>query len=222
MKKKNLKTVLLWLLALAPVVLTALVYSRLPDQIPTNWGLNGSVAYSDRWQIWIISGMSPFLAVMLRVLPKIDPRKRNYEKFQGAYDGFCIAMMLFLLAMTAVILSESFYPGRISVSMVVTALMGVLFVFLGNIMPKMKSNYFMGIKNPWTLSNTTVWNKTHRLAGMLWFAGGLVILISALLIKSGSLLFWLIMALVLVMTLIPTVMSYLWYQRLSPEEKEPR
>ena len=123
-----------------------------------------------------------------------------------------MVMMVFCGTMTGIILSESFYPGRISVGRVTTAMVGLLFVFLGNMMPKMKNNFFMGIRTPWTLSDPDVWNRTHRLGGILWFAGGLLTVALALCGISETLMFVLLMVLVAVLALVPTVYSYLCFR----------
>ena len=157
------------------------------------------------------------LAGLFIYLPKIDPRKKNYAKFSKYYDYFCMFMMVFLLIANLVVVSESFFPGRISVGIVIQMLVGVLFLFLGNMMPKFKSNFFVGIKNPWTLSNTDVWNRTHRLSGILMFGMGIVTILTCFWLPP-SLSFWLMMGMVLLLVLVPTIMSYIWYRKL-PEEK---
>ena len=213
MKRNNMLRVLIWVLALTGPILVAILYRRLPDMIPMNWGLGGTVRYDPKINIWWIAGMSPAIAALFMIIPKIDPRKKNYEKFRGFYDGFCLFMMIFMLGIVGIILSESFYPGRLQIDFVVTAACGLLFVFLGNMMPKVKSNFFVGIRTPWTLSNTEVWNKTHRLGGFLWFFGGLLVLGMSFFLRD-LMLFIALMAIVAVMTLIPVVMSYIWFQRL--------
>lgn len=216
MKRKAAKIVL-WISALLPVALLAVLYGALPAQVPTNWGLDGGVTYSGKATLWLVTLLSPGLAVLFQVLPHIDPRKRNYEKFRGYYDGFCLMMMFFLLALDAVILVESFRPGTISVSRVCMLAVGVLFAVMGNMLPKVKSNFFMGIKNPWTLSDPDVWNRTNRLGGILMFAVG------ALLIPCGLLLpekaaFILLFAGLAAAVLIPTILSYIWYRQKGTEE----
>lgn len=209
-----------WVLALLPLGMTAAVYARLPDQIPTNWGLDGKIIYGDKWQIWMMAGMALFMLAILTFAPKIDPRRQNYEKFAGFYDAFKLFMVLFLCAMNGIVLSESLNPGHISVSVVVTVGVGIMFAFLGNMMPKFKSNFFVGMKNPWTLSSQEVWNKTHRLSGKLWFAGGLVIAASGFFIPEKP-RFVLMMVIVALLVLVPSVASFLWYRREEkPEESD--
>ena len=215
MKPMNRTRIAMWIFALAPLILVAIMYSRLPDQIPTNWGYDGSVAYGSKTTLWWLAGSSPALAVLLTVLPKIDPRKRNYDKFRGLYDGFILSMMLFMLGLVALIISESLNPGRLSVEFLVIAACGLLYVILGNMLPKVKSNFFVGIKTPWALSNSEVWLRTHRLAGYLFFFGGLLTIALAF-ILHGQALFIALMVITGVITTIPVVMSYVWYRQLEP------
>lgn len=212
MKNKNYK-ILAYVLGIIPVIVLAFVYSKLPDQVPTHWDIDGTVTFSDKWQIWMLASMGLIFAILFDVLPKIDPRKESYKRFNKYYDGFCLVMIGFMDIMYGIILSESFVPGRISVSKVVMILIGGLFIFLGNIMPKIKSNFYMGIKTPWTLSNVDVWNKTHRLGGKLMFGVGIMMVICGFWIE-GQVIFWIMMAGIIVATLVPTVMSYIWYKRI--------
>lgn len=209
----NKRTLLLiWVLALLPVAATALLYGILPARIPTHWNLDGSVTYSGKLEIWLIAGLSPVMALLLLLLPKIDPRRKNYLRFQRYYDGFIVVLMFFLLLMTGVILSESIRPGHISVGRAVTVAVGILFVFLGNLLPKVKNNFFMGFRTPWTLSDPDVWNRTNRLGGRLFFWFGLVIAAGGLFLPETA-NFAVLMAGVVVISALPAVMSLVWYRR---------
>jgi len=153
------------------------------------------------------------------IVPNIDPRKKNYEKFRGLYDGFALFMMIFMLGLVSIVISESLNPGRLSVEFLVIAACGLVFVFIGNMMPKVKSNFFVGIKTPWSLSNTEVWNKTHRLVGYLFFFGGLLIILIAFFLREYA-LFITLAVIVAVMTILPVIMSYVWFVRLKNENPE--
>ena len=216
---KTSRLLLIWGLALAPAVLIAVLYNSLPDMVPMHWGMGGRVRYDPKVHIWWLAALSPLLAGLFMLLPKIDPRKKNYEKFRGFYDGFVIVMMLFMLGIVGMVLSESFNPGRLQIEFVVVAACGLLFAFLGNMMPKIKSNFFMGIRTPWTLSSTDVWNKTHRLGGFLWLFGGLLVFALSF-ILSGTALFVALMIIIAIMALIPIVMSYIWHRGLSDSQQQ--
>ncbi len=210
MKTKTFNIVLV-ILALLPLAVVGVLYSHLPDQVPYHWEVGGGVSYGGKSMLWLLAGLSPLLAVLIRVLPKIDPRKANYQKFGGFYNAFCLVLMLFMLLMLGITLSETLAPGRISVWRVICCAIGLLFAFLGNFMPKVKSNFFMGIKNPWTLSDPDVWNRTHRLGGQLFFWFGLALLASGLLL-SEVVSFTLMIVGVLAVVILPIVLSYFWYR----------
>lgn len=218
MKMKKSMTILLGVLSLLPLALIAWFYPRLPAVVPMHWNIDGTVRYDPKNSLWLMAALSPLLAVLFPVLAKIDPRKRNYEKFGGAYQGFMIVMQLFLIMMNGIIISEALYPGRISVSTVVTVGVGLLFVFLGNIMPKVKSNFYMGVRTPWTLSDPDVWFKTNRLSGHLFFISGLIICVCPF-IFSEKTTFAVLMAIVIGAAAVPALMSYLWYRQ-KPRSSE--
>ncbi|MDO4270988.1 MAG: SdpI family protein [Eubacteriales bacterium] len=211
MKKFSKLQILAWVLAVVPLIMVAVSYGLLPDQVPTHWGFDGAVTYGPKSTMWMIGGMSVLFAVLFPVLPHIDPRRRNYDKFMPSYDLFQVVMMLFLIGMTGVILTETFRPGTVNVGTVVTGLVSLLFVVLGNMLPKFRQNYFSGLKNPWTLASEAVWVRTHRLGGKLLFAAGLLGLASCFLPETPR--YFVFFGALLIAVLIPNVMSYIWFRQ---------
>ncbi len=201
-----------YMLAALNLLLAAVFYPSLPEQIPMHWDFHGNVTLNDKVQIFGMCGMALLFAVLFDVLPHVDPRKKNYKKFGSYYDGFCLVMQIFLLVMTGVILTESFRPGMLSVPMVTMIGVGLLFLFLGNLLPKVKSNFYMGIRTPWALSSEEVWRKTHRLGGKCFFLCGLVFILCAFL-PSQQAAWRITMGCVLILCLIPALMSYLWWRK---------
>lgn len=121
--------------------------------------------------------------------------------------------------MIGITLVETMHPETLPVVCLVNGLVGFLLILIGNKMPKVKRNYFTGVKTPWTLSSDTVWNKTQRLGGKAFFFGGLTILLAAFFVP----LHWMgevVVAVVIVVCILPTVMSYIWYQREGKETEE--
>jgi len=214
----NKKQLAVWFLSLLPIVLVAFVYRKLPQQIPTNWGLDGHVGYSSKESLWVLAGMCPFFALLFQVLPYIDPKKQNYRKFQDVYQSFQVFMQIFLLVIVGIVITESLRPGTFQVSMVVCAMCGILFMMIGNMMPKFRQNFFCGFRTPWALSNETVWNKTHRLGGRLMFGAGVLGFIGAFLPGDRAKMLMLFVPL-MAAAIIPYIMSYLWF-RSSRGEKE--
>ena len=203
----------MWLLALLPLLLMAVFYARLPDRVPMHWGFDGEIdRYGSKNELWLIGALGPLFALLFQFLPRLDPKKRNYERFHTYYEAFALVLVASIAVMMGIALLESFRPGTVFVGRVVSALVGSLFVFIGNLMGKVKPNFFLGIRTPWTLSDPDVWNRTHRLGGGLFFLAGLATVASAFLLPE-QVTFWVLMAGVLAAALIPAVMSYVWYRR---------
>ena len=205
----------MWLLALAPLILVAALYARLPDQVPLHWGIDGAVnRYGSKSELWLLAALGPGTALLLQFLPRLDPKKRNYEKFHTYYEATALVVEAFMAVVTGVMLVEAVRPGTVSMGRVISALVGLLFLFLGNLMGKVKPNFFMGIRTPWTISDPDVWNRAHRLGGGLFFLTGLVTVVSAILLPE-PVTFAVLMAGTLLTALIPTVMSYFWYKKVA-------
>jgi uncharacterized membrane protein len=88
---------------------------------------------------------------------------------------------------------------------------GVLFLILGNYLPKCKHNYTIGIKIPWTLASEENWNATHRFAGKVWVAGSILLLFCAFLPVAGTI--WIAFCIMLVLVVLPTLYSYLYSRK---------
>jgi uncharacterized membrane protein len=171
----------------ATLVFSLIVFPSLPSEMATHWGASGEPdGYMTKW--WGTFFLPTFLLGlygMLVALPKIDPKKDNYEKFSGTYNLIVLLFVIFLsLLHVGVLLFNLDYD--INISMFVPVGVGILFTILGNYMPKFKHNYFVGIKTPWTLANEKVWAKTHRLGGKVFIVMGLFLIASAFLPAKQS------------------------------------
>ncbi|CAN5713523.1 SdpI family protein [soil metagenome] len=160
---------------------SAAVYSELPDRVPTHWNMAGEVDgwMSRPWGAFVLPGMLVGIFGIFQLLPRIDPRAANYSKFRGTYDVVVITAMLFMLGVHFIILATAL--GRnISVPRIMPVGVGMLFIVLGNLMPRMRPNWFVGIRTPWTLSSDRVWERTHRIGGRLFVVAGVIIALTGL------------------------------------------
>jgi uncharacterized membrane protein len=208
MTRKTIGPVLVGAMAL----FTLAVYPLLPDRIPVHWNLWGEV---DGWTgKWPGAFVAPALALgvwlLLQVLPKVDPRRRNYERFQETY-WVVVNMVIGFIGLVHVLSLGTALGWPIGVPRVILVLVGVLFVALGNYLPRLRPNWWMGIRTPWTLENDRVWRDTHRLGGKTFVAAGLVMMVSAFLPPAFA-----TVALVAAMVLgagVPLVYSYVLWRR---------
>lgn len=162
------------------IVATAIVYPRLPERVPVHWGLHGQIdRYGSRLQgVTVMPVLMIACWLLLRFLPRIDPRRMNYEKFADTYDLFVNSLMALFLVMQGVMLATAL-GVPVSMNRVAPALIGVLLIILGNALPRARPNWWFGIRTPWTLSSDRVWMKTHRLGGYLMVLAGLFMLLAA-------------------------------------------
>jgi len=169
-----------WLLVVLALGFSGVMYSRLPAEIPSHWGANGEVnGYLSRLSgVLLLPVMLAAMALILPRLPAIDPRRANYEKFRPSYD-LIVAAVMTLLAVLHVAMIGSAAGWPVSMERLTPVMVGILFVVMGNVLPRARPNWFFGIRTPWTLSNDRVWQRTHRIAGYLFVACGLLMVASA-------------------------------------------
>jgi len=165
----------------AAFIASAIAYPRLPEIIPTHWNMDGQ---PDDWSSRAFGALiTPVILLFVwgfaRVLPAIDPRGANYAKFGGAFEAIFDSLMLFLLGMHIVLLRAGLgYP--VQIQRIAPFGIGVLLIVIGNLLPRCRPNWFVGIRTPWTLSSDRVWEKTHRIGGRLFVAAGFLIAVAAL------------------------------------------
>ena len=141
MKNPKLR-ILNYVIPLITLLVSIVCYFRLPDQITLSWDLNGAASsYEAKWHLFLMSGMGLVIAILFDILPHVDPRKKNYSKFEHFYDQFCIFMQLFLFGMTAVTLVENFRPGTVNIPLVITIAIGIPVSYTHLIYPQ----YFLQI-----------------------------------------------------------------------------
>jgi uncharacterized membrane protein len=216
--KENMRkvAVLGGVLTLVNFIAGFLAYPRLPEKVPTHWNFSGEV---DGWgSAWQGAFMMPLLMagilILMMVLPKIDPKRRNYDQMKKAYPAIVLVVMIFFTVLYLATLGTALgYIGGFT--SLIQFGVGALFIFLGNYMGKLKHNYFMGIKTPWTLANEEVWYRTHRMAGPFWVAGGLLFMVSGFL--PASYMSTVIIVAVFGLAAIPAGYSYVIYKRLEKE-----
>lgn len=214
--KHTLKTEIIPLLViLATLALGFYFFLNLPEIVPTHWGINGQVnAWGSRnITLFLPPALIIGLYLLFLILPYFDPKKENYQKFSGAYHGFKTVMMIFFLVIY-LITGFSGLGYQLPVDKIITAMMGVLFLLIGSYLPKLKTNWFIGIRTPWTLSSETVWQKTHEAGGKLFMLEGLLILFSLLILK-GVWLFSFFIISILLMVIFVFVYSYWLYRKVK-------
>lgn len=206
-KKSDIYNVVLIVIAF---LINIAVYSKLPDQIPTHWNVAGEIdGYSSKA---FGAFMAPVIMLVvwlgMKFLPNIDPKKKNYEKFDSSYSIIICLLTSFFFVLHLLTITVSL-GYDISINKVIPLIIGILFIILGNYMPKSKSNFFYGIKTPWTLTSDISWRKTHRLGGKLFVLAGIIVVISSIFL-TGTVQVIIFVISTSIAALIPIVASYFY------------
>jgi uncharacterized membrane protein len=200
------------LLIVAAVALTIFYYPQLPERIATHWNASGEAdGWSSRlWGAWLLPLVMAALWFFLRALPHIDPRRANYEKFAGMYDGLIILILAFMLLVHVVVLTGA-AGSRVRMDRIMMPAVGVFITIIGFMIPKAHPNWFVGIRTPWTLTSDLAWEKTHRIGGPLMVALGLLMI--ALTFVAPEFSVWILVAAAIAIVLFLFVYSYqVWKQ----------
>ncbi len=209
-----------WLTPALVAAMTAaaiVFWSALPEQIPTHYNLSGQPDdWMARWPgAFLFPAMGLGIWLLLLGLRAIDPRRAHYEKFEDAYWTVLNLMTLFFALQQAMIVAVGL-GAPVDPARFIPFAVGLLFALLGNWLPKIRSNWWMGIRTPWTLESDEVWRSTHRLAGWLFVAAGVAIMAASLVLPVEAVA-WVIAPVVTVAVGVPFVYSYVAYRR----EKAP-
>ncbi|MFC5548544.1 SdpI family protein [Massilia aerilata] len=198
----------LFLLVLAA---TIFVYPDLPATIPTHWDAAGQVnGHGPRATVFLEPLIMGLMILLWPGLPRVSPDRYRVEGFSGSW-WFSGLVTVGLLAYVQCILLAVLRDGSLDIGRALFGGIGVAIVLLGNVLGKVKRNFWLGVRTPWTLASDRVWYATHRLAGKSMVAGGLVVVLSALLGLPG----YVATAALLAGALAPVVFSLVYYKRLE-------
>lgn len=208
-KKNKGKLILTSIVILMPIVIGLFLWNKLPDKLPTHWNAEGVV---DGWSSkgFTVFGLPAILFGfhwLCLLGSSADPKNKNYsEKLLQLVFWICPIISVLL----GVISYGTALGMEFAVDKIMLILVGVMFIIIGNYMPKCKQNYTMGIKLPWTLNDEENWNKTHRMAGRLWVITGFLVMLCILVPTTVMVVTFIIILIVSVV--IPTIYSYLLYK----------
>ena len=163
------------------------------------------------WQIlWPCLGLLAVHWVCL-VLVFADHRNRQGQSKKAVGLIFWLMPVVSLL-MAAIRMAVQQGAAGIRITYLITCFaFGLLFLVVGNYMPKIRQNHTMGIRVKWTLASEANWNATHRFAGKVWVAAGLLCMISALLPLEMMMVVFI--ASIVLASVVPCVYSYRYYKQ---------
>jgi uncharacterized membrane protein len=190
---------------------------RLPAEVATHWGVDGEPNgwSSPLFAALLMPGIMLMLSLLFSALPNIDPLKKNYE-FHGSVYFLLVNVLVGFMAAIQVLLIGSAIGWAVDMRRSLPILLGLLFVVMGNLIPRIRPNWFMGIRTPWTLSSERVWRKTHRVGGYTFILAGLAFIATAF-VATGATGRIVMLVVVIPMFLWPVIYSYLEWRREKTE-----
>lgn len=175
------KLIALQVLMIAAVIASAVYYyPLLPSHMPIHWNINGQVDnYAPKGTaVWMMPILTILLFAGFFIFPRLDPNKDKYKLFDTEWQIIRTGFVAFFAYMQFITIRASLLPG-VNIMPLMFIGLGALFIMLGNYLSKIRQNYFIGIKVPWTLASEDNWNKTHRYASWTFVMAGLITLSEA-------------------------------------------
>lgn len=198
------------LFTLLPILIGLLLWNKLPDLMATHWGVtNQADGYSSK--TFAVFGM-PFILLGIHWLclwiTSMDPGQKNQSKK-------AFGLIFWMIPMVSLFSSSIMYGlalgNTVNINSVMFAMMGLMFMAIGNYLPKVKQNFTLGIKVIWTLNSEENWNATHRFAGRIWFFGGLFLMLIACFPAEYG--FFALVPAMIAMAFVPMLYSWLYYKK---------
>jgi uncharacterized membrane protein len=201
---------------LAVLAGTLVAYPSLPNVVPIHWDAHGQVnGWGPKWSLFLYGpGGMLLMVLMFAALPWLSPRKFEVDSFRATYLYIMIVIVAMMAYCQGLILLAALGSLSGVVFDITRAIVGgvcLLIALLGNVLGKVRRNFFVGIRTPWTIANERVWNVTHRFAAKTFFAGGLLGLVAVVLRAP----FWVPIAAILIATLVPAAYSLVFYKQLE-------
>lgn len=196
----------------AVTVFGVLRYDELPVQMTSQWDLAGKgYDWSSRKEaMYTVPLVALVTALLFALVPRIDPKRANFEQHASAFWLLANAVVGFF-ALIHLFFIGSNLGWPVSMQQVIGIGFGALLMVLGNYLTRIRQNWFLGIRTPWTLTSEKSWRETHRLGGKLFFAGGLLLLLVALI--TGRLPGWAIAVGIATPAVVSLIYSYVVWSR---------
>jgi uncharacterized membrane protein len=209
-----------WLIIVGMFVAAIVVWPTVSSRIPVHWNASGQVdGYGGKMEgLLLLPAIAIGIYLLLLFIPRIDPGRANYAQFSGPYLIVRYAVLVMIAAIYGISLLAIKGVG-FNMTRVILSVIGLLFIVLGNVMGKVRPNWFVGVRTPWTLSSKRSWVRTHRLAGWLFTLAGLIFL-ALIAVNIRGALSLIVGSVVGVIAVVLIVYSYVEW-RGDPEKSPP-
>lgn len=215
MRKKWIK-----ILTFLPLILAIIAVAFMDKKIPIHYDTAGNVdRWGSRYEIFILPLatflMSGFLLWMKKFAAKQESQGNNNEKYIDMTIIVCLIIfnvINFLIIYGGLVKLEKLEFKGIGLAEIILGLTGLLFIVLGNKMPKVKRNSLVGLRTKWSMANDLVWKKSQKFAGLVFIIMGLISIIVSMLANTKSLLIY-YLAFIILSAIVMVIGSYIIYKK---------
>ena len=207
-KKYKWTLILTGIVTLSPILFGVLFWNQLPQEIPTHF--RGAGNTPDGWSSRPVAvfGLPAFLLGMewfCLLVTAIDPKKKNISDKM-------IRIILWIIPVISVVVAVCIYGTvfgkKFDIGMQMNVLVGIVFIVLGNYLPKVKQNHSIGLRFPWTLNDSDNWNRTHRFGAWVFIVAGIAMCINGYFKSTAAL------GVIITVTItVPVLYSYILYRK---------
>ncbi len=203
-------------LAFLGFFITLLFYDKLPSKMTVHWNINGRPdGYSKKeFGAFTLPLVNIIVLIIMVLLPKIDPLRKNFEEFKTDYSLFLAFFSAFMLFIHLLVLGINL-GYAIPINQGIAFFLGLVLIATSRLLAKAKQNWFVGIRTPWTLSSKYVWNMTHLMGAKLFFTCGILTLTTALLLPDQAIV--ISSTAIVIATIILIFYSYLIFKQKRDE-----
>lgn len=201
-----------WMVAALSYLAAFVALPMLPEIIPVHWNLYGD---PDGFSSRLVGAFGPPVIItltllFLQIIPRFDRRAEGFEQGRDLYQlvVFATISMLFGLEVVVLLIASGI---DIAMEVIFPMMLGLLFIVIGGVLPHLQQNTTIGIRLPWTLRDERNWKKTHQQGGILFVAGGILMVLASPFAGRWSLL--LLLTVIVVITLYLTISSFLQSKR---------
>lgn len=208
MSKKDIVPIIIIIVAL---IIGIQLYPNLPETVPSHWNARGQVdGFSSRgFAVFFMPILALGVYILMTFIPRIDPLRKNYERFAKVYFLFKVLLSLFFIALYFFMLAQA-EGFKMNINYFMLPAFSAFFIIMGVLLPKLKRNWFIGIRTPWTIHSDAVWTDTHKFASKAFITAGAIAFLG---IFFPSQAFAVFMTAILTAALISVVYSYFSFKK---------
>jgi len=217
MKSNAFILILTSIICLSPIILAMAIYNDLPENIAMQWSFDGN----PNWfapKAAAAFGIPIFFAVLnivVVLLINSDSRRKNISAKMIIFVQWLVPVLA--LVIVPIILFTNM-GINLPIILIAFTLLGVMFIFIGNYLPKCKQNYLVGFRFSWTLNDSENWNKTHRIGGYFLMIGGVMFILLAFLPFENHISLILLLSIMALILTVPILYSYSLYKKSTQKE----